>query len=238
MRRGSIVLPLPILAVALLAAYGSALAQGSPSSADSTKQRATSQPATAIQTPRSADNTESGKIVVLRGFKIGVRWSGFSGDGSEEMDGRALLAFGGFITYGSDFFAIQPELWYSQRGAGNYPPIKLNYIEIPLLIKVLNPIAYVFFRDKDRAKRMLYVGPVVGIKISSTVESHVGKAKSLALSLAAGGDAYRTIGKSHQTRIYFDFRLTFGLSSPFDDSGFGGQRLKHLSMDWLFGLAF
>ncbi|UCD85095.1 MAG: PorT family protein [Deltaproteobacteria bacterium] len=90
-------------------------------------------------------------------------------------------SFGAFVTYDiNDFFAVQPELLYSMKGArwkgvwvesmsGNVTyeqTMSLNYLEIPLLAKVSIPIG-------ENFKYNILIGPALGIITSAKLKHEI-----------------------------------------------------------------
>ena len=76
------------------------------------------------------------------GVRVGANYSGFSGDDADNLD--RMFGFHAGITSqfsltSDDFFAIQPEILFSKKGAesedDNYKA-KLSYIDVPVLAKV------------------------------------------------------------------------------------------------------
>lgn len=91
-------------------------------------------------------------------------------DAPDDLDRRTGLAVGGFVTF--DIigpFALQPELNYIQKGAEtpSGTTTKLDYIELPLLIKVQpstpGPIS-----------PNLFVGPTAAVNVNAEEESDSG----------------------------------------------------------------
>ncbi len=206
------------------------------------------------------DTRQSTKATTTLGLKAGLRVSNFSGSDAEGLDPRLTFALGGFLKYGTRLIAFQPEIWYAQNGAsmdmGGYTAIiKFSYLNIPLLFKFRNPLADMM-GNTDKGERMLYLGPVIGLKLSSALVAESGgsavsvnlrNAKSSSLGLAVGGDANWPIGKTN--RFYIDARFNIGLSNPFNNAKPGGGvlvnpytgealNLKHSALDLMVGLSF
>jgi hypothetical protein len=91
---------------------------------------------------------ELAKVVV--GPMAGVSFSTLRGAGVGDADIRAGLVAGGFVTVGiTPFFAIEPQVFYIQKGANYHADSSgvelstayaLTYLEIPLLFKARYPI--------------------------------------------------------------------------------------------------
>ena len=116
--------------------------------------------------------------VQAKGVKGGVNFSTVSGDYDENMESKAGLILGGFMTYEiNDQFSFQPEIYFTMKGAKNEweysygdeyekseETLKLNYLEIPLL-GVMNIPVEASFAPK------VFFGPALGINLSATSES-------------------------------------------------------------------
>ncbi|WP_426058862.1 porin family protein [Hymenobacter sp. B1770] len=76
------------------------------------------------------------------GLKGGVNYSTITtDDNDEDIESKIGLLGGAFANFGlSDLISIQPEVLYSQKGAQsesmNDAKFKLNYIDVPVLVKV------------------------------------------------------------------------------------------------------
>ena len=84
---------------------------------------------------------DAGAQEITVGGKGGLNISNLSVDDPDfGFDSQTDFLVGGFVQFGlGEFFAVQPEVFYSQRGAkaqNEDPAIKLNlnYIEVPLLL--------------------------------------------------------------------------------------------------------
>jgi len=74
------------------------------------------------------------------GGKVGVNWADVNQTvGPDSTDRKAGLAIGGFVEAPlSKTFSVQPELFFTQKGAKDHtstpnPKININAIEIPVL---------------------------------------------------------------------------------------------------------
>lgn len=98
-------------------------------------------------------NTASAQTTVAIGGKVGYSGSQFSGDDVGSLDIRNTVAGGLFVNIAPiSFLSFQPELLFRQKGAVNNrsalnirEEYKLNYFEVPLLLKLRIPIAKVFY---------------------------------------------------------------------------------------------
>ena len=152
-----------------------------------------------------------------KGFKVGFDFSDINTDYDELdnfLDGRTGVLAGAYLTYSFDRqFALQPEIFYVQKGAGKDLFIfsaewSINYLEIPVLLKFnLSPEA--------KVQPSLFAGPALGVLLSSKV-SAVNESidvkdgmKSTDISLVFGG------GVDYK-KVTFDVRYTLGLTNVID----------------------
>lgn len=161
------------------------------------------------------------------GLKAGLNLANLSGDDIENTDAKTSFAFGGFFCYQfSPMFAVQPEIYYSMKGAtqkidagGGTVDVtySLDYIEIPLLIKFIIPI------QGSGVKPAIFVGPHLGINTTAKVkaeyqgqsqEEDLEDVKSTEFGLQFGGGVGFPVGKGE---LGFDIRYILGLST-IDDS--------------------
>lgn len=163
------------------------------------------------------------------GLKAGLNLANWSGDGAKPDEGedkKMKLGFGagGFVTYSiNEMFALQPEVFYTMKGAkyegdGWTMTLKYDYLEIPVLAKVIMP-------TEGNIAPHLFVGPSLGINLSAkykweedgeTDEGDIkdlmwpGDVKSTDFGLVFGAGV--DIGMPHSA-ITLDGRYTLGLTS-------------------------
>jgi len=161
------------------------------------------------------------------GFKAGLNLANLSGDDIENTDAKTSFAFGGFFCYQfSPMFAIQPEVYYTMKGAtqkmdfdGETVDVtySLDYIEIPLLVKFMIPI------KDSKVKPAIFVGPHLGINTTAKVkaefqgqseEQDLEDVKSTEFGLQFGGGIGFPVGNGE---LGIDIRYILGLST-IDDS--------------------
>jgi hypothetical protein len=163
------------------------------------------------------------------GVKAGLNIANIGGSDADQLVGQSLdskTAFAGgvfFMYQFSDMFAIQPEAYYSMKGAtysesGADLTISLDYIEVPLLLKFIIPI------KGSNIRPSIFAGPSVGF--NTTAKSKVeyqgqsmendfkDDTKSTEFSLAFGGGIGFPVGNGE---LGVDIRYILGLST-FDDS--------------------
>lgn len=162
------------------------------------------------------------------GVKLGYNSANFYGDSPtlDESSAKGGLCGGVFKSTGLlGLVAIQPELLYTQKGSkieGDYQgqaatfTWKLDYLEVPLLVKLTPPIPAAL-------KPSIYAGPVGAFKLShsatreyneTTEEYELDDIKSFDYGAAFGIslDLGFPVGK-----LVFDVRYTRGMAS-IDDS--------------------
>ncbi len=170
--------------------------------------------------------TANGQLIG-KGIKAGVNLANLSGSDIEDTEMKTGLAVGGFITYGfSEMFAVQPEVLFMMKGAkftetdpffGDVTgKFKFNYIEIPVLVKVMIPTS-------GKVKPNIFAGPAVGFLMSADLEAEAlgvsaevdikDEIKSIDFGLAFGAGVGFEIT---QGTITLDARYTLGLTSVDD----------------------
>jgi hypothetical protein len=102
------------------------------------------------------------------GVKGGMSSAKLFGDAIDEADWRNGFVGGGFASYRfGNVFAIQPEVLFAQKGtavntldgAAINGKLRINYIEIPLLAKLLLPLA-----NNANLRPFLMAGPSLAFK--------------------------------------------------------------------------
>jgi hypothetical protein len=160
------------------------------------------------------------------GLKAGLNLANLSGDDAGSPDSKTAFAFGGFFAYQfSPMFAIQPEIYYSMKGATDNMTFEgstvditytFDYIEIPLLLKFMIPI------QGSNIKPAIFAGPHVAINTTAKVkaeyqgdsdEDDIDDFKSTEFGLQFGGGVGFPVGKGE---LGFDIRYIMGLTTLFD----------------------
>lgn len=144
------------------------------------------------------------------GLKAGVNISNLNGSDAGDLDSRTGFLGGAFFAYDfNDMFSIQPEAFYSMKGAKQTVTIlgetitgtyKLDYIEIPVLIKLNIPL-----KGGSTVKPSIFAGPALDVKVSSKVEVESGG--------QSGSADWENVSST-------DFGLVFGGALGFDVSGY------------------
>jgi len=182
------------------------------------------------------------------GPKAGLNIANIGGDDSdflgESLDSRTGFSGGIFFMYQfNKFFAIQPEAYYSMKGAtinimGVDITLEFDYIEVPLLLKLIIPV------EGSNIRPSIFAGPSVGFnttaKISGegngqTVEQDLkDDTKSTDFSLAFGGGIGFMVGANE---LGFDVRYILGLSTIDDSSDAADLKNNVINFNIYFGFA-
>jgi hypothetical protein len=128
--------------------------------------------------PSAATAQRAGDLTV--GIMAGVNYATVNQDpelGDVEFDHRVGLLAGGFLDVRlNDVFSIEPEVLYSQKGAevqgtgsnsDSEGTFKLDYIEVPVLLKFWVPVTNSGFRP------FLFAGPAVGFEVNCSLEGEI-----------------------------------------------------------------
>jgi hypothetical protein len=161
------------------------------------------------------------------GLKAGLNIANLSGDDAGSPDSKTGFAFGGFFMYQfSPMFAIQPEAYYTMKGATEKMDFQgttvdltytLDYIEIPVLFKFLIPV------QGSGVRPAIFAGPFLGINTTAKVKAEVDDqsqeediedTKSTEFGLQFGGGLGFPVGNGE---LGVDIRYILGLST-IDDS--------------------
>ena len=163
------------------------------------------------------------------GPKVGLNIANVGGDDSDELfpsspDSRTGFNGGLFFMYQfNNLFAIQPEAYYTMKGAtsdfmGVDLTLKLDYIEIPVLFKVVIP------SGGTNLKPAVFVGPAVGFNMDAKIKGeYQGETEeedidslvtSTDFSIIFGGGLGFMVGNNE---LGVDIRYSLGLTS-WDDS--------------------
>jgi len=156
----------------------------------------------------------SGAEIALtaKGVKLGLNIASISGaDAPDDVESAVGLALGGFGTFTvNEAFALQPEVFYSQKGAAQGDmSFNLSYLDIPLLAKWTPAV-------QGEIKPSLYAGPSIGILLSANASmdgdsmdmKDTTSGLDLGLVLGAGGDMV-----VNGMKLTGDLRYDMGLST-------------------------
>jgi hypothetical protein len=148
------------------------------------------------------------------GVKAGLDLANLTGSDVNDSSIKTGIDVGGFMIYDiSDIFAVEPELLFSMKGAKRDSASvteswKINYIEIPILLKAKLP-------TDGKIKPCVFVGPGIGFLLSSKVSDGTETdlkdfTKSTNITLIAG------LGVSYMMEkgaLSFEARYEVGLST-------------------------
>jgi len=154
------------------------------------------------------------------GPQVGLNLATLDGQINRSASFKPGLLLGAFVRWRpSERIAIQPELVYSQQGTANkatylgheaVSKIRLNYLNIPLLVKVyLGNVVN------------LQVGPQVGFLLSGRREGQYGYYTS------SGGEGYLTEDVSVSDSYKADFALCGGLGIDLPNGLLASVRIKY-----------
>ncbi|MDP8211576.1 MAG: porin family protein [Candidatus Stygibacter australis] len=166
--------------------------------------------------------------VHAKGVKGGINFANFSSAEEDDLESKAGLILGGFVTYiVNDQFSFQPEIYFTMKGAKSEwgygyeykDTFKLNYFEVPFL-GVMNIPVEASFAPK------LFFGPALGVNLSATYKieweyTYDGETESG----SENGDLDEIIpiefglifgGTIEFEKIVFDLRYNMGLTDILD----------------------
>jgi hypothetical protein len=159
------------------------------------------------------------------GARGGLNLADIHGSEMEDVDTEMKMGFcgGGFVNLSiAGVLAIQPEVLFSMKGyqldtevlgETMKGSLALNYVEIPILIKVIMPVP-------GAIKPNIFVGPALGVKLSARTETEFGSVTveedvseyvtttDFAIVLGGGIDFWAPMGK-----LVLDARYTLGLTT-------------------------
>ena len=181
------------------------------------------------------------------GPKAGLNLANLSGDDIEDTDSKTGFAGGLFFMYKfSDMFAIQPEAYYSMKGATeklDFEGVTIDvtysadYIEVPLLLKLLIPI------KNSSINPAIFAGPFVGFNTTAkvkaeaegqSVEEDLEDVKSTEFGLAFGGGLGFPVGTNE---LGFDVRYILGLSTIDDSAEEADVKSSVINFNVYFGFS-
>lgn len=122
--------------------------------------------------------------------------------------------FGAFVRFGlgQSLFSIQPEVLFTAKGAAldtdddDPPSLRLNYLEVPLLVKLTAP------SGGDAKALYVLAGPTVGFKLSAAIRSGEDDSEEDIDDRLKGTDFGITLGGGLQGRRWLvEGRYTEGL---------------------------
>jgi hypothetical protein len=182
------------------------------------------------------------------GPKAGLNIANAVGDDAdffgESLDSRTGFSGGIFFMYKfSNLFAIQPEAYYTMKGATlDISNVKvtftLDYIEVPVLLKLFIPV------EGSNVRPSIYAGPSIAFNTTSKLKAEENgqseeidlkdDTKSTEFSLAFGGGIGFMVGNNE---LGFDVRYILGLSSIDDTGSNDDVRNAVISFNVYFGFS-
>jgi hypothetical protein len=156
------------------------------------------------------------------GVTGGVNIATVAGDDADDWDSRTAPFFGGFLEFPiTPLVSIQPELLYTMKGAtstdeeGCDVTAKLDYIEIPILLRVNVPM-------EGSIKPFLVAGPGLGFNSTAKMEydgeeEDIEDVKSMDFGLIFGGGVGIPVGGDGSYMVSLFARYELGLTT-IDDS--------------------
>ena len=184
-----------------------------------------------------------------KGVKVGINIAKFGGDDAEDLDSKIGLAIGGFITYSvNDRFAIQPEVFYTMKGAKSEvedfvgetitSTLSFNYLEIPVLAKLTIP-------TEGAVEPNVFLGPALAINLSADSKTEFAGVelevdlkeftKSVDFGLVVGAGAAYAMGEADLT---VDARYTLGLATIDDPEEGDAADVKNQVISVMVGYSF
>ena len=195
---------------------------------------------------------------VKGGIKVGVSIAKLHGDDvaelqdllGEDLKSRIGFSAGGFITFNiNKFFAIQPEVLYTQKGLkieGDFLGetvtilMKLDYLEIPVLVKIIFP-------SPGGVKPCVFAGPVLALKLSSKLkvealgeseEVDIEDVRGTGFGLIIGAGVDFGLGASGMGKMTLDVRYSLGLSTVDEVVGGVTTDIKNGVFSLMVGFSF
>ena len=157
------------------------------------------------------------------GPKAGLNISNISGNDAGSPDSKTGFCGGLFFMYQfSNMFAVQPEAYYTMKGAKEKESVEgytveatvsLDYIEVPILLKLVIPI------QGSAVHPAIFAGPAVGFNTTHKVkveiegqsaEDDIPDIKSTEFALVFGGGVGFPVGSNE---LGFDVRYILGLTT-------------------------
>lgn len=181
------------------------------------------------------------------GPKLGLNISNLHGNDAGESKSKLGFTVGAFFNVKlNDYLAIQPEVYYTTKGAKDTTiydnqsydyTFALEYVEIPLLVKVLIPLG-------SKIRSTIFVGPSIAFNSSAKVKTDVDGVileadydyiKSTELGLVLGAGIGFPMGKNE---IGFDARYNLGLTTIDDLDNNADVKNNVININFYFAAPF
>jgi len=181
------------------------------------------------------------KNITNIGAKAGFSSSSFRSAEINDISRRNLATTGAYLNYapGKGIFSLQPEILYAPKGssfsyAGVRYEYKLNYIEVPLLLKFSIPIAKTFYPN-------VFAGPQAGFRLSEKRSVTSGNTQIVNTQKTNGVDYGGVFGAGFDIKLDnvvlgFDGRYMLGLNELETADEFDDIRNGAFSLN--FGIGF
>ena len=160
------------------------------------------------------------------------------------LDSRTGFGGGIFFMYQfSNLFAIQPEAYYTMKGAtakimGVDITLAYDYIEVPVLLKLIIPV------EGSNIRPSIFAGPAIGFNTAAKVKGeYEGESeeedlkdytKSTEFSLAFGGGIGFMVGKNE---LGVDVRYILGLTTTDDSEDEADLKNNVININVYFGFS-
>lgn len=184
---------------------------------------------------------------MLFGPKVGLNISNVHGSDAGSPDSKTGFAGGIFFMYQfSNMFAIQPEAYYTMKGAKEKESmqgytfeatVSLDYIEVPVLLKLILPI------QGSSVHPAIFAGPAVGFNTThkakvelngQSAEEDIPDVNSTEFSLVFGGGVGFSVGNNE---LGFDVRYNLGLTTVDDSDDPYDVKNNVISINAYFGFS-
>ncbi len=183
------------------------------------------------------------------GPRAGLNIANLGGDDADELVGQSLDSKTGFnvgiffMYQFSNMFAIQPEAYYSMKGAtykesGGELTVTLDYFEVPLLLKLIIPL------EGSNIRPSIFAGPAIGFNTTSKIKVEFDgeseevdmkdDTKSTDFSLVFGGGIGFMVGKNE---LGVDIRYILGLSTIDNSSDAFDLKNSAINFNVYFGFS-
>jgi hypothetical protein len=179
------------------------------------------------------------------GLKAGLNISNLAGNDVGNTDSKTGFVGGAFFMYQfNPLFAVQPEAYYTMKGAtqkGNIQgydytsTLSFDYIEIPILLKLIIPL------KESLINPVIFGGPSFGLNTTHkvkaevqgiSVETDIPDTKLTDFGLVFGGGVGFPVGTNE---LGFDIRYILGLGTIDDSSDPGDVKNGVINFNAYFG---
>lgn len=176
-------------------------------------------------------STSHAQLFIKKGLKGGLNFASLSSDMEADYRSKTGMVFGGYLKINLVILALQAELLYSPKGAtvdvdGSESEVKVNYFELPLLLKYKGSIAPLVSYN-------LHAGPAFAFKISEEMspktDNDIFKSSDVGIVFGVGLNISALISE-----VNIDARYTMGINNVYD--GEGDTEIKNKVFSVLLGI--